>query len=95
MAGDPWGRETRHDLITCPHCGHELNASTHVNGADAPGPGMVSVCIYCAGVSVFGDGLELRPPTWLEAVECSLDPGVQRCVAAVLEALHDAHGGAS
>lgn len=45
---------------TCPHCGYEADCVGHMNGEDKrPDPGDVTLCISCAGVSVF-DGPDLR-----------------------------------
>lgn len=48
----------------CPVCGKKLDAATHVEKEEAvPGPGDISICLYCATVSVFDDNLKLKQMT--------------------------------
>jgi hypothetical protein len=50
----------------CPCCGHPLNASTArlFNGAGGgPEAGDFTICIRCAGLLRFGEGLVLREAT--------------------------------
>jgi hypothetical protein len=68
------------DRLTCPHCGHTLDAATYTGpGNKTPRAGDASVCYYCATVTVFtGTGLERRLPTDAERAEFEGDWKVQR-----------------
>lgn len=44
----------------CPVCKRRLEAATDLTGEVAPGVGDVTVCISCAAVLIFGDGMVLR-----------------------------------
>ncbi len=46
----------------CGHCGKELDGASSSDGVTAK-PGDITVCIYCAGVNMFGDGMSLRAMT--------------------------------
>jgi hypothetical protein len=69
----------------CPRCGTPVDAATGVFDArdGSPGPGDVTVCLYCAAVSVFDADLRLRPPTAEERREMAQDKRVQRTVAEI------------
>lgn len=56
----------------CPDCGLEQDSALGETG-HAPSKGDVSICIKCAGISVFGDGMVRRPPTEEEILEMPLD----------------------
>jgi hypothetical protein len=79
----------QHDVIVCPYCGAEMNGSLAVTSDHRPAPGDVSICIDCAGVAFYGEGLRLRLPTIAERAELEGDPEIARAVAAVLQ-LRDA-----
>ena len=52
---------TRHVATMCPVCGHKLDASTRVEAdGHKPKPGSISVCIECAAVLTFDEGMHLR-----------------------------------
>lgn len=59
------GRERSDDGVPpspCGHCGKVLDGASDAAGAKAS-PGDLSVCIYCAGINVFGVDLALLPLT--------------------------------
>jgi hypothetical protein len=75
----------------CPTCGTKVNDATVVfHGASkaSPAPGDVTVCIYCAAVSIFDDELCLRRPTPDEQREIARDPRVQKTVAEIRRHVH-------
>lgn len=54
----------------CPVCGKKLDAATSVEKEEAvPDPGDLSICLYCATVSVFDDNLKLKQMTNEEFAE--------------------------
>ena len=75
----------RHDVIICPRCGKEMDASLAITNDHRPDPGDVSICLYCAGVSLYDDGLRLRLPTAAESLELRADPRIQKAIWAVKE----------
>jgi hypothetical protein len=44
----------------CPSCRAKLEAVTSLKHNDQPKPGDISVCLYCAAVLQFGNGMTLR-----------------------------------
>jgi hypothetical protein len=78
---------TRRPYAPCPYCGKATDADAPAPGTDenvgAPGPGDVSVCFYCAGISIFTE-TGLRKPTEDERAELLDDPDVIEAAAAVL-----------
>lgn len=60
-----------HDVTPnrCPHCEHILEGATGVTTQNAPKPGDVTLCIYCAAVLVFQDDMRVRLPVEEEANE--------------------------
>lgn len=60
-----------HDVTPnrCPNCTHILEEATGVTTDDAPKPGDVTLCIYCAAVLVFTDDMMVRLPTEEESNE--------------------------
>jgi hypothetical protein len=54
---------TRTPAALCWHCDRMLDAASAIEGHDAPGPGDVSLCMYCGAVGVFDDALVLVRPT--------------------------------
>lgn len=63
--------ETRTPVSPCPSCGAKNNAAS---GTGTPGPGDVSICLYCGHISLFADDLTLRPATDEELVEVKKHP---------------------
>lgn len=54
----------------CPVCGKNLDAATSIEKEEAvPGPGDLSICLYCATVSRFDDNLKLEQITNEEFAE--------------------------
>jgi hypothetical protein len=49
----------------CPCCGHKVDSAMETVGNTHEGPksGDWSVCIRCAGISVYGDDMQLRLPS--------------------------------
>jgi hypothetical protein len=72
----------------CRDCGAVVDAATIVLeiGRLPPAAGDVSVCFYCACISVYtGDGLELLAPSEDELAKMVGDVALQRVVRAVRE----------
>jgi hypothetical protein len=69
----------------CPFCGHTLDAVTAgPESPDAtPEPGDYSVCIKCASLMVFGDGLKVRAPTEAEQDEAMSLPDTVSLLQAI------------
>lgn len=65
-----------HDTMPnrCPTCEHVLEAATGITTDDAPKPGDVTLCIYCAAILVFTDDLRVRLPKEEESNEFANDP---------------------
>lgn len=53
----------------CPNCDKHLDRSTGAGHGQAPKPGDLSICYYCAVLSVFTDELGLRRVTLEEWVD--------------------------
>lgn len=65
----------------CPHCGKKVDAAIEVNFEDtSPTEGDYSVCINCAGVSIYGPNLTLRKPSHLEGLELYRNEDVRKAV---------------
>jgi hypothetical protein len=51
--------------ITCPHCGYVANCASNIEDEDLrPTEGDPNICIRCVELSVYGDDLQLRLPTY-------------------------------
>jgi hypothetical protein len=53
---------TRLPPTSCPYCDGLLDAASAFESSAKPKPGNLTVCIYCAKVVVFAEGLGLRRP---------------------------------
>ena len=51
---------TQLPLDRCPHCQHELTATTAIDGEHKPAPGGFTVCAYCACILSFDNDLKLQ-----------------------------------
>jgi hypothetical protein len=56
-------KATRTISSPCPHCGKSLDGATDPTGGAVPSPGDLTLCVYCAGVSIFGEDMQLRTAT--------------------------------
>jgi len=78
-------RTTVTPQTSCPHCGYEVDRATsamkHDPGAQA-GPGCVTVCLRCGGVSAYSDAMKLEP---FDAAK--LDPLAARTVQRLQRAI--------
>jgi hypothetical protein len=76
---------TRHKPSACLACGEVLDSSSRVENDDAkPGPGDVSICLYCHHVMVYADeALTLRNPTDEEIIDMAGDPSLLLCMRAL------------
>lgn len=55
--------------LVCPVCHTELDAATNVEDDQAPKPGDVTICVYCATVMEFTEGgLRIMSQEELDAV---------------------------
>lgn len=67
---------SEHAPTSCPHCGYVVDAATSLQGMNRPGPGCVTVCFKCAGVSQYTAAMDLVP---FDAAK--LDPAAAAMVA--------------
>lgn len=82
----PTPQPERHPMppALCPHCSRELTgASAFEGGEGPPQEGDVSICVYCAGVSLWAKGGGLRKPHPREAEQLSRDPQLARMRQAI------------
>jgi hypothetical protein len=85
----------------CWNCGSLNDAATGIgeNDPGLPSEGAVSICAYCAAVSVFTDSTNMRKPTRVEMEEFAEDKTILAAVSAVLSrnwvagGMPRAHGG--
>lgn len=77
-------KTTRVPPHTCTQCGSVNNAAS--SSADVPSPGDVSICGKCGILTIFDEGLTLRPPTADELAALQADP-IWEQVEAMQEAL--------
>ena len=76
---------------TCARCGYVIVTASHLDDDKAtPEPGDLSICLKCAHVAKYGDGLALVELTQEEVIELSLDSAfvehyrrIQRAIAKV------------
>lgn len=59
---------------TCCECGHKVNMAS---GEGTPSPGDFSLCIECASLNVFSDGITFRQPTLDEYLIAAADSELQ------------------
>lgn len=52
---------SEHAATPCPHCGYVVECATAVGHSKQAGPGSVTVCIKCAGVSEYTPTMTLVP----------------------------------
>jgi hypothetical protein len=67
----------------CRSCGRENDGYTSACALAHPDPGSVSICWYCASVSIFTDELELRAPTDAEMTLMMQDEQIWRIVLSI------------
>lgn len=53
-------KHTRVAASDCPYCGLHANTATDVTGTRGPKPGNYTICLKCAGLSIFKEDLSLR-----------------------------------
>jgi len=79
---DPGGRLPNNPR--CPSCGRVIDGFTDPTfTGKVPSPGSVSVCVYCAEISVFTEALELQRPDETERVLLAAHPEIKRLVGAI------------
>ncbi len=73
----------------CFHCNGLLDGweDPQPGRGEAPGPGCVSMCLYCRTVAVYGDDMKLRAPTDAELTEMAKTTAL-RDTTALLAAFH-------
>lgn len=79
---DLW-RTRPEPIDTCRNCGSPLPEHTDAYSNATPSDGDVSVCLYCAELSIFDHG-RLRTPTDTERTAILDDPKVVAVIAAVV-----------
>lgn len=85
FSGGGWIDE-RTVASVCRVCGERLDAATAAISEHAtPVPGDVSVCFYCATVSIYADDMTLRAPTPEERRELDASDEVTRVVRSILQ----------
>ena len=67
----------------CPHCNHKIDAHTDPSGEETPGPGDLSMCLYCGEFNIFTDDMDLR-----KATEEDLKELPQELMDSITEARH-------
>lgn len=72
-------------ISICPHCSTVHPLHTGINTREAPMPGDISVCIECAGVSLWNALGGLRKPTEEERIELEKDVTLTRLRAAIID----------
>jgi hypothetical protein len=60
-----WGKDVRLEEQPCPVCGHRLDAATVLTdpGKVMPVVGDLTVCVGCASILIFADGMRLEKPS--------------------------------
>lgn len=53
----------------CPYCGAVHDLASGLDNREKPDSNSVSVCLKCAGISLFTDELTLREPTARELID--------------------------
>jgi len=70
---------------SCFNCGKHAVTNISDDGPPSPTDGDVSVCLYCAAISLFtGNGRHTRRPTDEERTDLLADPDVSRAAGGVL-----------
>lgn len=69
----------------CPWCHAFLDAATVITDDEnaIPVGGDVSICLYCARVSIYEDDLSLRKPTPKERETLDKDDGISKAISVV------------
>lgn len=67
----------------CLACEHKMDLAAHIGGNRTPDAGDITICIVCAHVMAFNDGLTFRELTAEEQKEVFDDVRVQRVVMAI------------
>lgn len=62
----PAGTDHRTKLQPCPHCSYPLDAAFNPDAGRGPEPGDATVCINCAALLYFGEGMTLHEYTVAE-----------------------------
>ena len=64
-----------------PACGRRIEGATCVSDPDAvPGPGTVTLCLYCGHIMVFTENMTLRDPTVAEYMQIAGDPVIAKAL---------------
>ena len=84
------GPTTRTPPTPCPQCGAVNDTADGVEHEEAPTPGDISVCMYCAAVTVFTNDLKLRTPTSEEMANIRSDAEIWATIKEAQRAIHAA-----
>lgn len=72
------------DPTPCPSCDQPLDGHLGTRpGQAGPKPGDISICVYCAELLVYGDGLRLAIPDEALRADLMTDPHITRALAVV------------
>jgi hypothetical protein len=80
--------KSRTPASPCPGCGETLDGATGANTDSAPTPGALSMCAYCAAVTIFGDDLRLRPLKPAEVAKIESEPETMALLMRASTAFH-------
>jgi hypothetical protein len=78
---------TRLPASNCLNCGKKLDGAEGVQGGE-PGPGCLSICVYCGAVTIYGDDLHLRPLTEDEAAKLAQERDTMRLLRKATRLIH-------
>lgn len=66
----------------CPSCGYTLDGHTNTSGSGGPGPGDFTICLACAAIMRYDEGMKVYAIT-LEEVPEECRSQVEKVIAAV------------
>ena len=58
----PAGTPNTGSVRSCPHCSTVCDAATALTPGTQPDAGDISICLYCCGLALFTEEMDLRLP---------------------------------